>query len=277
MTYSQASSLPSPVIVHKVAVGMGVAVGIGDIDRVIECEESPKSVESLGNSDKKSGEATAVLNSIIPHLHNLDGVLEENVTMLIRLIGSHLNSEIKAEANYYRSKQSRDFDNNLMSSLPEEIIEKEYSNNNLHVFFESSTKKSGRLPGPQRRKVALLQANYYESILKGCNLNAVGPVNLLKSREAYQKVQSKQVLKMNIGGSYTFHQTDDSWCSQALPDTGKGPIISDNAQRGCGKFQRHAFGKLDRPTPVYVCTHNIRAESTRDDDDNDVFLYIRQK
>ena len=32
------------------------------------------------------------------------------------------------------------------------------------------------------------------------------------------------------------------------------------------------FGKLDRSAPVYVCTHNVRAQSVNDSDDNAIFL-----
>ena len=39
-----------------------------------------------------------------------------------------------------------------------------------------------------------------------------------------------------------------------------------------GKFQHHAFGKLDRSAPVTVVTHNIRVQSIKDDDDNSIFL-----
>ena len=48
-------------------------------------------------------------------------------------------------------------------------------------------------------------------------------------------------------------------------------FLSDNAQRGCSKFQHFSFGKLDRSTPVHVSTHNIRVESTTDQDDNSIF------
>ena len=255
ITSSQASSLlsPSPVIVNHP-------------DWLVGNLETGATEVGLGS------DPVTCLNSVIPRLKSLDGVSDVNFTSLVKLIGAKMSSEIKTEAHYYRSKRSREFDDNLFSNTAEEIIEKDFKINDLHSFFEAATQKSGRTPGPQRHKIACLQANFYESLLKGSNLNAVGPVSLMRSREVFQKVQSKQVMKLNMGGSYSFHQTDNNWCSMALPDTGKGPVISDNAQRGCSKFQHHAYGKLDRATPVYVCTHNIRAESLNDNDDNEIFM-----
>ena len=60
--------------------------------------------------------------------------------------------------------------------------------------------------------------------------------------------------------------------AKQLIDTKVGPLISDNAQRGTGKLQRHSFGKLDRSTPVNVVTHNIRVQSVTDRNDNAIFL-----
>ena len=47
--------------------------------------------------------------------------------------------------------------------------------------------------------------------------------------------------------------------------------MSDNAQRGKGKYQHFGHGKLDRSAPVSVCTHHIRLESLGDNDDNSIF------
>ena len=111
------------------------------------------------------------------------------------------------------------------------------------------------------------------SEMKGANLHTLGPYGLSKSKEVFQKLPSRQAFKDNLGASYSFLRTDEQ-TSHSFPisDPGIGPVISDNAQRGTGKFQHHAFGKLDRSAPVYVCTHNVRAQSVEDADDNAIFL-----
>ena len=83
------------------------------------------------------------------------------------------------------------------------------------------------------------------------------------------KVQSKAIFDQQIGGGYTFHQNNIP--TVPIPMTNKGALVSDNSQKGAGKFQHFGFGKLDRSTPVFVSTHNIRVESVHDDNDNEIF------
>ena len=152
---------------------------------------------------------------------------------------------------------------------PAEILSKKLKIEELHIFYEAATGKSGRSLDKTQQKVAPFQATFYESLLKGANLNSLGPFNLAKMNQMKLKVPSKAIFDNQVGGGYTFHQNNNP--TVPLKKSRKGPMISDNAQRGAGKFQHQAFGKLDRSTPVFVSTHNIRVESVTDNDDNDIF------
>ena len=220
--------------------------------------------QTVGNYNNE--ERIKFLNIIIPQLETLDGITEENVNKLAKLVGNQCHQKLKSEANFYRLKRSRD----EVPFQPAEILEKQHNIEILHIFFESATQKSGRVPGPNREKIAQLQANFYESTLKGTNLNAIGPYNFAKTSKVLNHVQSKKMLEGNLGGSYSTHNRLS--VTEPLPVTQKGPLISDNAQRGKGKYQHHAHGKLDRAAPVTVVTHHIRVESLQDKDDNAIFL-----
>ena len=168
------------------------------------------------------------LNIIIPQLKDLSGVSEVNFISLVRLVGDNISSEIKKEANYFRSTESRQLENTVFSAT--EILEKRLQVEYLHVF----TKKSGRAPGQNQETIAGHQADLYESVMKGANLHSVPLFNFLKTSQVLNKVPSRQVTKMNVGGSYTLHH--NLLPSEPLPDTHLGPLISDNAQRGTGTF-----------------------------------------
>ena len=216
-------------------------------------------------SNLEHEDVVRVLNVAIPQVQNLNGVSEENLNRMAHLLGSQFCPEVKSEANSMRGTHPRDGE----SFCASELLDKEHKIEGLHIFFEAATKKSGRKPGPNREKIASIQANFYESILKGANLCAVGPYNLMKTNEVLSKVQSKVVLKGNIGGSYTYHQKLS--VTEPLPVKKKGPVISDNAQKGHNNYQHFGHGKLDRTAPVTVLTHNIRVESLCDKDDNEIF------
>ena len=175
----------------------------------------------------KNEENIKILNVIIPKLTSIDGILEANVNHLVKLIGSHCHQKIKSEAQFYRLKRSREDD---VSFQPEEILDKQQNIELLHVFFDSVTQKGGRQPGENRGKIAQLQANFYESILKGTNLCAVGPYSLTKTKKLFGQNLSKQMLEGNLGGSYSFHNKQS--ITEPLPVTRIGPLISDNAQKG---------------------------------------------
>ena len=200
--FSTISSDPSPV-----------SLSITDLLKVRE-------IDNLRQDDLK-----CLLNQIIYKVTNLEGLNKENINRLAQLLGSHLSAEVKLEADYHRCVRACDDE----SFSAAEVLDKELKIEALHVLFESLTKKSGRQPGPNREKIACLQASYYESILKGANLFTVGPVSLMKTNEMLNKVQSKHVLKGNIGGSYSYHQKASF--TEPLPVTTRGPVVSDNAQK----------------------------------------------
>jgi hypothetical protein len=51
-----------------------------------------------------------MLEVLVTDMATLDGIQDVFLTKLIKLVGDQLNKEIKAEANYYRSKRSREFE-----------------------------------------------------------------------------------------------------------------------------------------------------------------------
>ena len=234
------------------------------ISHDIRLEE--KRFEHLKNSSDE--EKIKVLNIIIPHLETLSGLSCENFLSLVQLVGNHCYEDVRKEANYFRSAESRDLEKTLFSAP--DILENKLKIEPLHVFFEACTRKSGRKEGEHREAIAGFQADFYESLLKGANLFSIPPFNFLKTSRILTKVPSKEVAKQNLGGSYTMHHNIAP--AKQLVDTKVGPLISDNAQRGSGKFQHYGFGKLDRAAPVSVVTHNIRVESVIDRNDNAIFL-----
>lgn len=187
-----------------------------------------KSLDDLKNVSLE--DKVEALNIIIPELKDLSGVSDVNFVSLVRLVGGNITAEIKKEANYFRSTESRHLDKTVFSAS--EILEKRLKIESLHVFFESCTKKSGRVPGQNQETIAGHQADFYESVMKGANLHSVPPFNFLKTSQVLNKVPSRQVTKQNVGGSYTMHH--NLLPSKPLPDTHLGPLISDNAQRGTG-------------------------------------------
>ena len=120
------------------------------------------------------------LDQIIESVETFAGIREDTLLKIVRLLGHELRSEIKSEANYFRSKKSREEEETLLKT-PAEILSTEYKCEKLHLFFESVTGKSGRNPGPQQHKIACIQANFYECCLKGANLHTLGPYGLSKS------------------------------------------------------------------------------------------------
>lgn len=213
----------------------------------------------------KSDDQIRILNRTIPELESLEGVTQENINKLAKLLGAHCHAEVKSEAHFYRLKRSREDG----SFSTEEILDKQHNVEVLHSFYEAVTKKSGRVPSEHRHKVAPLQAIFYESVLKGANLNCVGPFNFSQTVKMLTNVQSKHVFGGSLGGSHNFHNKISF--TEPLPITQKGPLVLDNAQRGKGKYQHFGHGKLDRSAPVSVCTHHIRLESLSDNDDNSIF------
>ena len=118
ITSSQASSLilPSPVIKNHPPWLLG-------------------SLETGGTETGLVSDPVTCLNSVIPHLKSLDGVSSENFTILVKLIGAKMSSEIKTEAHNYGSKHSQEFEEGLFSNTTEEIIERNIKINDLHSFF----------------------------------------------------------------------------------------------------------------------------------------------
>ena len=233
----------------------------------INCEHNFEFICSkLG--ELNTGQKNQILSIVLPQVSksDLQQQSEEQLLHLSKVFGEVCRDKLKKEADSFRMKRSRD-DSDISSV---EILSKKLKIEILHQFFESCTGKSGRVHSKNQEKVASYQATFYESLLKGVNIHTLGPFSLMKLNQVKLRVQSKAVFEGQLGGSYTFHQ-NNSPTEEPLEMTYKGPLISDNAQLGAGKFQHHAFGKLDRSTPVVVCTHNIRAEAVDDYNDNEIF------
>ena len=82
--FSTDSSNPSPV-----------SLSITDLLKVREADN--------GQDDLKY-----LLNHLISKVTNLDGLDKENVNRLAQLLGSHLSTEVKSEADYHRCVRARD-------------------------------------------------------------------------------------------------------------------------------------------------------------------------
>ena len=257
MTDSQTSSIPSPVVTR--------------LDKLFSLNTCHEDIGCMYtrlpqlNPDEK----IAFLNILIPLIdkNDLSKLSDEVVNHLSKVLGEYCHEKLKPEADFFRSKRSREDDDEYLSSVG--ILSKKLKVEQLHVFYEAATGKSGRQPGKHQTKVAPLQATFYESLLKGANLYTVGPFNLSKMNEMKTKVSSKAIFQDQSGGSYQFHKNTST--TVPLEMSQNGSLISDNAQRGCSNYQHFSFGKLDRSTPVEVSTHNIRVESEHGIEDNEIF------
>ena len=132
------------------------------------------------------------MDNIIPQLQtsDLQNVKRSNRVRLISLIGLSLQSEIKKEAEKFRHPHERE-------KLPVTILSSEtiklYEVEELLVFFESCTGKSGRRKDESESKlqtVATIGNTFYESVLKGSNLKTIGPHQLQKVQTMQHHIQS---------------------------------------------------------------------------------------
>ena len=116
ITSSQTSSLPSPVILHKLTgpdgqyilpgpVGGAIAAGLDSDGHVAAVPDQNRDWISL-LANITASDRIIILHAITPQLRSLSGVSEQNLNSLTKLVGAQINSEIKTEANYYRSKRS---------------------------------------------------------------------------------------------------------------------------------------------------------------------------
>ena len=138
---------------------------------------------------------------------DLENLSEEIVNHLSRLLGELCRDKIKEEADRFRFKRSRDDEDSLSS----EILSKKLKIEQLHIFFEAATGKSGRMDSKNQEKVATYQATFYESLLKGANLHTVGPCSMMKASQLKLKTHSKHVFENHLGGSFQFHHLRTFW------------------------------------------------------------------
>ena len=268
ITLSQASSSPSPCSQTSSFLPSPMVTTLNKLVRNVECS-CGNGIDALCSKLEKlsSVDRNHVLGLLISKCEkdDLKQLKESEINHLSKVFGEYCREKIKSEADTFRFKRSREDSDS--SSV--EILSNKLKIEQIHIFFESATGKTGRSKHNKQEKVANYQATFYECLLKAANLNTLGPYCLNKANKMKLQVQSKVIFENQIGGSFTFHQTNNP--TVPLPMTFKGPLISDNAQRGSGKFQHFNFGKLDRSTPIFVSTHNIRAESVSDFNDNEIF------
>ena len=114
-------------------------------------------------------EKTVSLSIILPLLNKNDlSVMSiEIVNKISKTLGEHCHDKVKSEAHFFRSKRSRDNDDENLSSFG--ILTKKLKVEPVHLFFEAATQKSGRIHGEHQEKIAKLQATFYESLMKGVN------------------------------------------------------------------------------------------------------------
>ena len=62
---------------------------------------------------------TASLDQIIESVETFAGIKEETLLKIIKLVGLELRSEIKREANFFRSKKSREEEETLLKTPAE--------------------------------------------------------------------------------------------------------------------------------------------------------------
>ena len=67
--------------------------------------------------DVSQSDQIEILNVIIPQLETLSGVSDVNFIRLVHLAGKHCNADLKKEANYFRSTESRQMENVLLGQL----------------------------------------------------------------------------------------------------------------------------------------------------------------
>ena len=154
---------------------------------------------------------------------------EETINHLSNIFGEFCREKIRHEADTFRFKRSRE-DTDLSSV---EILSKRLKIEQLHIFYESATGKSGRslynwqdkvtIHQDWQEKVANHQATFYESLLKGANLNTLGPFNLAKVAKLNLKVQSKALFENQLRGCYKVHQNIKP--SMPIPMSFTGPLI----------------------------------------------------
>ena len=213
---SESSSItPSPVI-----MSLSAALQRNTTESC-QCHHNVDSLlskfDQLNISDRNEFFGRLIIKCEKSYLKNLS---EEIVNHLSRLLGELCRDKIKEEADRFRFKRSRDDEDSLSS----EILSKKLKIEQLHIFFEAATGKSGRMDSKNQEKVATYQATFYESLLKGANLHTVGPCSMMKASQLKLKTHSKHVFENHLGGSFQFHHLQSNETTP-LPMTFKGPLI----------------------------------------------------
>ena len=208
---SQTSSLPSPHVTNlDKLLGNRPCPCDHDINQL--CSK----IESLDSENRNKVLSLLLVKSEKQDLVNMP---EETVNHVSKLLGEYCRDKIKSEAASFRFKRSREESD--LSSV--EILSKRLKIEPLHIFYECATGKSGRNISKYQEKVAPHQATFYESLLKGANLQTLGPFNLARVNKLKLKVTSKAVFENQVGGSYSFHQ--HSRPTTPLQMSHKGPLI----------------------------------------------------
>ena len=256
VNFSQGSSFPSPL-----------QMSTANLNRTFSFPEA-REIESQRSCPQHKS-----LEILIPKLQasDLNLIHKSSRLQLFSLLGQSLKSELKKEAELYRHPDSR---NKVPVTIQSSETLKLYKIEELLIFFESCTGKSGRVDEGNevtKEKVAAIQSTFYETLLKGANLLTIGPYTLQTTNAVRNQVHSRAMYGP-LTGSYNFYQKHFV-PTDPIPMKWSGVLISDNAQRGACKYQKHAFGKLDRSIPVNVCTHNIRAISSDESRENDNHIF----
>ena len=173
------------------------------------------------------------LNILLPQMvkGDLSELGEDIAHHVAKVFGEYCQEKIKKEADYFRSKRSRDEDDDYMSAAG--VLTKKLKIEEVHIFYESSTGKSGRKEGKNQDKVAPLQATFYECLLKGSNLQTIGAYQMSKMNKLKSKVSSRAVYQEQAGGSYTFHQSNLP--TPPLEMSFNGPLIRHGFKKNGGE------------------------------------------
>ena len=171
VSLSQGSSFPSPIQINNLSRVAGDSESSLELELVCDLPTSTLLLSFV-----------QTLDNIIPQLKSSDliNISHPNRLRLVSLVGQSLQSEIKKEAERFRHPQERE--KLPVTTRSSETI-KLYDVEELLVFFESCTGKSGRRKfesESQLETVATIQNTFYEAILKGSNLKSIGPYQLQK-------------------------------------------------------------------------------------------------
>ena len=151
---SQTSSVPSQCSQTSSCLPSPMVTTLGNLkesfDRAHNIDSLCTKLDKLDTDGRSKALVCLLKNCDKEDLKRMD---EQTINHLSKIFGEHCRDKIKAEADAFRFKRSRE-DGDLSST---EILSKKLCIEELHVFYESATGKSGRRKDKNQEKVAEYQ------------------------------------------------------------------------------------------------------------------------